>query len=827
MTRTTPLAALALLLLGSAAWSQSGSTPFDMTGERPQAPAVAPAPRPAQPAPTPPRPATTPPRPAAPAPAPEPRTAEPAPEPAPTRPAAQPAPSAPAAPAPQPTITAAQPAQTQAGPGRRFLLPTGKLTLSGERERRTWSIYLTRAQAASPARLSIGYQNSVVIAPEASRLDFRLNGEVLAEEPVASPDGVKTIGGDLRAGLLREGWNEVEISIAQRHRTDCTTQSTYELWTELDPTRTFLEFAAPDAMTMVSLDDVRAVGTDADGETRLNFVVPGMLNTSATTPVMRLAEALALTADMPNQSVSIRTEPGPRAGPGEVSVFVGTPGELESAGIDLPANAAGGASVLADGPLGPAILVTGPTWPAIAAAVEEVIRPLDRGREAQRVVIATKAWRTPEPPMLFSATRIPFADLGIPTEEFSGRRFRTDFAVGVPSDFFAQAYGEATLLLDAAYATDVEPGSRIDLYVNGSIASTVPIVSDGGAILRHLPIKVPLRHFQPGVNTIALEAVLITQADAVCTPGTTALPERRFVLFDTTEWQMPDFARIRQIPNLAGLSGTAAPYGRSPTAVPLLIDRTDIGNFASAATLLARMSVSAGRPIDIDPNVSPAAAADRDAMFVGPIASLAPEVLTQVGVAPDARTTWSTDTVNATDDIARNDETFERWRDQLSGSDWRGQVSLFQDWLDRTFGLSSASLQLRPQALGEYTPGGEASLLVAQSRSPSGNATWTIFTAPSATALSDGTAALVRQSNWAELEGQITTYNSTANRLGSVPVGDFRLVDAAPPSLANYRLIAANWLSANVLGYSMALGGFAVGLGLATALLLSVLGRRS
>ena len=71
------------------------------------------------------------------------------------------------------------------------------------------------------------------------------------------------------------------------------------------------------------------------------------------------------------------------------------------------------------------------------------------------------------------------------------------------------------ILLDAAYTPAVLPGSHIDIYVNDSIASTVPITSSGGGLPRHLPINVTMRHFRPGVNTIAIEAILETESDKV------------------------------------------------------------------------------------------------------------------------------------------------------------------------------------------------------------------------------------------------------------------------------------------------------------------------
>jgi hypothetical protein len=230
------------------------------------------------------------------------------------------------------------------------------------------------------------------------------------------------------------------------------------------------------------------------------------------------------------------------------------------------------------------------------------------------------------------------------TEEFAGRRFRTDFVVGIPSDFYANEYGQARLLLDAAYSAEVKPGSHIDIYVNDNIAATVPITNSGGAILRKLPVPVTMRHFRPGANSIAIEAVLMTDADEACAPGATGKQDSRFVLFDTSAFEMPRYARMAQLPNLARSAGTGFPYNRSATPVPVMVDTSEVGSVSAAATILAKMSSAAGRPFAIDSIASTQAIGERDALFFGPIGRFPPEILTQVGLTADSRVTWGQET---------------------------------------------------------------------------------------------------------------------------------------------------------------------------------------
>jgi len=67
---------------------------------------------------------------------------------------------------------------------------------------------------------------------------------------------------------------------------------------------------------------------------------------------------------------------------------------------------------------------------------------------------------------------------------------------------------------------------------------------------------------------------------------------------------------------------------------------------------------------------------------------------------------------------------------------------------------------------------------------------------------------------------------SKTGKVESVPVGRFDFVASQPWSLSNYRLIAANWLSTNILSYAFLLVVLSLLIGVTTASMLSRLGRR-
>lgn len=812
------IAAASLLLLNTSAFAQAQTAPFDMSGERPAGTDITP--RLTQPA------APVPPAAVAPVPVTPPVSVIPAPA-APAAPAPVAVQPQLAAPAPQPVAAVNSAPPPRPGEVRRYVVPFSKLGLDGEYDRRSWSVYLTPEQAAAKASFTFAYQNSIVVAPEASALTVYLNNRPIGQQRVGSSNGPSTVAFEVPTGLLQPGANLVTFEVNQRHRTDCNIQSTYELWSNIDPAGTYLSFTGKDVAQLSSADAIRAIGVDGAGKTEFDIAVPALEQPGTTKPLLRLAQGLSVLSGMPNQIFAFSTGSLPAAGPGKLGVLVGTAAELRPLFPGLPPgaeSAALAAFVTDPRSSSPVLLISGPSWPAISSAIDTIVSPTDRSSDVRRDIITTQRWSAPDAPLVFSDTNIPLSQLGVKTTEFSGRRFRTGFNVAVPADFYANAYGEAKVLLDAAYTDNVLPGSHIDIYVNGNIASTVPITSTGGGVLRHLPIRVTMRHFKPGLNSMEIEAILMTKEDAVCAPGATAGATPRFALFDTSELYIPDFARMGQRPNLAAMAGTGYPYGRATEPTPLFIDRVDADTLSATATLLGQMAIMAGHPIAVETVASPNAIGDRDAIFIGSISQMPATALSQANISTASQASWRP-VPDAPTGVVDTGTAFEEWNSKVSGGALRGQIAAFREWLWRNFDISRSSLQFIPGADEIFTPSNAATLLVAQGSSPGGAGAWTVVAAPSSKDLRDGLDTLTEQLNWPQISGHITTYSSKTGKIDMVPVTRFDFVPSTPWSIANYRLVAANWLSTNILSYAFLLVTLSLLIGVATSGMLKKLGR--
>ncbi|MDX3929437.1 MAG: cellulose biosynthesis cyclic di-GMP-binding regulatory protein BcsB [Shinella sp.] len=655
-----------------------------------------------------------------------------------------------------------------------------------------------------------------------------INDVAVGSGPVQSSGGVSDRSYDIPKNLFHPGANKISFQAVHRHRTDCSIQSTYELWSELISERTYLTFNSSIGDALSSIDDIRAVGVTREGSTHFNIVVPRLEEPSTFSTLMRLSQGLSVLAAMPNQSFIFSSTPKADSQPGEMTIAVGTANELASVLPNLPPSALSGATTaFIEGPVAgqPVLVFSGPTWQAVQNSIEGLVSPLDRPLEVARGVLATQTWTGDETPFLMGDTRLSFSQLGIPTTEFMGRRFRTGFDIAVPSDFYAEAYGEASILLDAAYSTEVLPGSHIDIYVNGSIASTVPVTAAGGGIYRHLPISVTMRHFRPGANQIEIEAILLTAADRACAPGAAMSEEPRFAIFDTSEFHMSNFARIARLPNLAAAAGTGFPYGRQTEPVALFMDRTDVQTLSVAGTFLGKLAMMAGRPIPVTVETSALAIGDRSAVFVGAVSQIPPRALKQSHIADEARTGWSNTPASEQQRI-NTVATFDEWRSRLRGGSWQGQITVLEEWLNRTFDISLASLRFLPAEEASFIPEDSTTFLIAQGLSPGGTGTWTLLTAPTTTELQNGMTALSEAGSWQKLDGFLTVYHGATKVVETRPATRFSFVPTQPFSLSNYRLIAANWLSTNILSYAILLTLLSILLGLATSGLLWRFGRK-
>jgi len=740
-------------------------------------------------------------------------------------------PAAPALPLDPAIVPVSSPDAASSGDtARRYLIPDSQLQLTGETARRSWSVVLTANQASSPATLDLSYQNSVFVAPEFSSLQLMINGDQVLQTRISSPDAAGRTSIPVPPGVLKAGVNQFHVVADQRHRTDCSIDSTFELWTEVEPEGTFLSFQNAAAGQFSGVQDLAAIGNDASGQTRIDIIAPQLGEKAYRDLLVNLAQNIALITNMPRQAVTVMASP-PEDSEAILTIYFGQNEQLSGIPGLEPFLQEQGFAGFVEGPRasGRSFLVSGNSLQEIEQAVNGVAAVAERLRnEAVQGVLDTQNALAPLPPLVETARSIDFRDLGLTTQEFSGRLFRAELAFALPEDFFATAYGHFQILLDAAYAPSVLPGSGISIYVNGNIASNVPLNQAGGSIMNKHPVSVPLRNARPGLNTITIEGRFNTASDEICAPGATGNTDQRFVLFDTSRVVFPQLARIGRIPDLASFAGSGFPYSSKPGTTKLVLADREEDTLSAATTLASSLAVFAGRALPFETaNMVPISSND-SAIFIGNVAGMPREVLGYVGLGGLPDTEWADAGGTALQPAnagRSNEETLQAWRDRLAEEGVRGRVMRFLHSLQTSLNLSEQRLELRPSGQGDYAPPAGTDMLVAQNATSELPGAWTILTAPNGQNIARSMEAYLRYAS--QLNGSISAIQSPVGQVSSVQYEHTNFVITEPLSFSNFRLVVTNWLSMNALVFCALVLLVVILFGMSAYGMLKVFGRRS
>lgn len=695
----------------------------------------------------------------------------------------------------------------------KHILPQTGIRFEGEVGTRAFDVYLTPEQAGAPAHLELSLLNSIVVAPEYSELVVTINGTELAATPIAYVDGPSPIAIEVPPGVLTTGRNRIEIAANQRHRTDCSVSSTYELWTEIHGTGTVLELQGEKLGRIAQLDQLPAIGLNANGATELRFFVPQLDIPEARTAALRLAQHLALALKAPAVEITLIEDFEEMPATGALTIILGTAGSLPEPVAELSGQAGSGplAGVVGQESLPNTIVVSGPDWGAVEVAARSIgalAQPPDGNLGGMRVDLADAV------PVITGRSIIPLSELGVDTVEFNGRRYHTALRFALPADFYANMYSEAELFLDAAYSAAVLPGSQLDIYVNGQIAAVVPFLRLEGGTFRNSRLRIPMTNFRPGINELHVETILLTGEDEICPPGLSGRAAPRFLFSADSQLAFPEFGRIAQYPDLSALAGTGAPYADG-VGVPIALAGGD-SSVRSAMMLLSRLALSSGRVIETTVVDAQALNPAENALIVGPMTALPSDLLARGRIV-------GLDATGAVPVLGSGEDALERWQES-AGVSSNNVVERFQNWLADQLDLAPENFWLFRRADGAYLPQSPDAVVLSQAYQPQGGV-WTLLTIPDGQMFAEATARLVSADAWNQVAGRISAVAPEDEEVLVLQPRNRMLVRTEPLSFTNMRLIAANWLSTNVLGYAVVLGIAAVLLTSATSLLLGQ-GRR-
>ena len=512
-------------------------------------------------------------------------------------------------------------AQAPFGMGRSSMLkhlPAGSVDLMfrGENAERSFSIILSRAEVEQTRTFQIAVRNAVAALPERSALDVIVNGQVLATIPARSPNAPLVVPVSIPRGTLVPGVNTVELADVMAHRVDCSIAATYELWTQVDPNLTGFVVPDPDFGPMRSIEEVAGEPLSADGTTRL------FVSLANAPDALSIGRAALFINALVRRTGLVRpvVEAGPGRGKGAgIDLVIATGSDRDAALAGLSVVGREGAITFArDTGTGRLTLVVSAATDMdldseLAAFADEATMFSPRGRQA---IVG------------FDGERRTFADLGFQSMPFAGRRYSSSLAVTLPADFYPTSHDKARLLIDATFASTIDPDSQMVFRVNGSLVSSLGLGPDRGGVLHRELAELPLHFFHPGRNEIAIEAVTSTAADRKCrTAGTQSGP--LFSLSDSSELEIPHLTRLGTSPQIPGALSELA--GSSHRSTPLYLADFDPPTIGSALTVLASMGAEGESVASPLVRLGAPAPSDAPGLVVAPWAELPETLSTRLG----------------------------------------------------------------------------------------------------------------------------------------------------------------------------------------------------
>ena len=759
--------------------------------------------------------------------------------------------------------------------------------LTGEIGVSEWPMFLTAAQARGRLRFRVGYLSAVSVMPEASTLTLSINDEAVGQTRISAANSVRTAEFDIPPGLLKPGFNAIRIGVEQRHRVDCSLQSTYELWTQIDPTQTGLIIPRGEA-SVSNLTEIGGLMPDPQGALPMRVSLPSRTSAANIERVVRAVQLISLIGRFEQPTVDI----GPLAdGDYGLNLVVGLAADvLKMPGLDQIGVINGARVIVLPASNGrrTTVVITGASEDDVNAALGQLaVAGEPKGAPAGlRAASAFPGMRVD------GAQRVRLRDIGVATQEFSGRFFRAGFNIIMPPDFYAADYAKAQLALDGGYAPGLTNHAEIVVNINGRNAVSYKLPKAAGDVFKQNEVPLPLGLMRPGLNRIEIEALVPSESDANCDPLSAIKARKRFLFLDTTEQLLPQIARIARMPDLAVTATGGFPYTAGTVQPKLYVPTPDRDTIGAAATLAARMAISAGRALDFRFTVNVPPKGSGATLVVGALKSIDPSIVKATGADPEQLNNLWADAfaaggrsademqtkfeararyrlalqnnfpatcrarklppksarlaaqaggvetqarANASPTIdtgARQRDLFDEWQSDVRGTSWRAKI-----------GATLSALGARAQTAASTARGWaerrtrdaaeepmlteRSSLLIAQNMlGETSDDVWTMVTAPNSAMLGESVACLVDPRVWRQVEGRLSALDPSEAAMHSKMAESPRFIETQPLSIGNLRLIAASWLSTNRYFYLAFSAFIALCLGAATTWFVRNVGRK-
>ncbi|MDX2081985.1 MAG: cellulose biosynthesis cyclic di-GMP-binding regulatory protein BcsB [Terrimicrobiaceae bacterium] len=449
--------------------------------------------------------------------------------------------------------------------------------------------------------LRLKFTNSIALLGERSVLRVVMNDIIVAQFYLDRTKPFNEVDIDVPLSVVQVGFNRLQFIVAQHYTYKCEDPSAPELYTEIDPDRSYLSTTGEWKPVPERLSFLRWWVDE-------KFWVPYQFNicipSSGAMSDLHLAWGAIVTQGMAlavnNQPFRVSTATALR--PGMDNVVIGTMNELTPFLTATEAGSINGSFLaiksLPGDPTRCMIIVSGRneqevSQTALALGLVNFGLPDSKYAIVDQMTLPEAAYVRNAPvqvPGIYS-----FRQLGFRTTTIKGWNTSTyTLRVYMPGDISRDDMSNAELRLHFVYGAGLRKDSVLNVFINGQFQTAVRLKDIEGATHWDHRLYLPMQAFQPGLNEIELAPKMVPLLSNQCE----ILQDEnlQFTLYEDSEFVFPKALRKARLPSLGVFSQTAFPYSYPPdgTETAVHVTATNADTVCAAWTLMGKMAQISG-----------------------------------------------------------------------------------------------------------------------------------------------------------------------------------------------------------------------------------------
>lgn len=476
------------------------------------------------------------------------------------------------------------------------------------------------------AELRLKFTNSISLLQDRSQIRVKLNDITVSQLALRPDQSQVDVVIKLPAELLRPGFNNLTLWVAQHYTLECEDPGAPELWTEIDTYNSELKLIGELQPIDALLSELEYVMGPAVGNPQqYRILLPEAQEEKHLATGALVAEAIGLRhfyrSPLFNSGVAkslsqpaYYTDDESNVLPGmdlsELSgsdnILIGTRDELApylKSSIKSEINDAFlGLYPLAADPRYFVMVVSGTTTEEVqraASALSFLNFPFTDATSSliKETEIPTRS-RFGRKNFVNTDHTYTLEELGMTTSTVQGPGYhQLDLMFDLPPDFYAAEDAVVELGLDFTYGAQLRSDSVLNVMLNDTFERVISLDDPKGSVYKGYTLRLPLRSFKPGRNHIRFEPSLIPSVGGECI----AVNGRNlmFTLYGSSTLKLPYATQYAALPDLKLFAESVFPYRRrgeqEPMAISLLT--RDHETIASAWTLLAKLAQVADGPL--------------------------------------------------------------------------------------------------------------------------------------------------------------------------------------------------------------------------------------